>query len=120
MPTGLFGSGSSLHRYFQRLVHRKVFRKLWKLALEEYDALKGIDWEWQAMDGAMTKAPLGGEKDGEESDRSRQTRYETLRVDRWPRRAGGARRQRRQHPRQEAGRSDFGQHPRRASVADQG
>jgi hypothetical protein len=27
-----------------------------------YDRKKGIDWEWQAMDGAMTKAPLGGEK----------------------------------------------------------
>ena len=30
----------------------------------EYDDLKGIDWEWQAMDGAMTKAPLGGEVTG--------------------------------------------------------
>ena len=25
----------------------------------EYDALQGIDWEWLAMDGAMTKTPLG-------------------------------------------------------------
>jgi hypothetical protein len=24
--------------------------------------LKGIDWKWQSMDGAMTKSPLGGEK----------------------------------------------------------
>jgi len=32
--------------------------------LYEYDELQGIDWEWQAMDGAMTKAPLGGEKTG--------------------------------------------------------
>ena len=24
----------------------------------------GLDWEWLAMDGAMTKAPLGGEKTG--------------------------------------------------------
>jgi len=26
----------------------------------EYDKLKGIDWAWQSMDDAMTKAPLGG------------------------------------------------------------
>ncbi len=29
-----------------------------------YDKLKGIDWSWLAMDGAMTKAPLGMEKTG--------------------------------------------------------
>lgn len=120
VPKGLFGPGSSLHRYFQRLVRRKLFRTPWKLALEEYDALKGIDWEWQARDGAMTKAPLGGEKDGENPHRWRETRYETLRVDRRPRRVAGAGRQRRQHARQAAGRGDLGQHPGRASAADQG
>ena len=26
--------------------------------------MKGLDWEWLAMDGAMTKAPLGGERTG--------------------------------------------------------
>jgi putative transposase len=57
-----FGSGSSLHRYFQLLVKRKIFETLWAMALFEYDDLKGIDWRWQSMDGAMTKAPLGGEK----------------------------------------------------------
>ena len=59
-----FGSGSSLHRYFQAWERRRVFRKLWRAALLEYDQLKGIAWTWQSMDGAMTKAPLGGEKDG--------------------------------------------------------
>jgi hypothetical protein len=33
--------------------------------LTEYDDLKGIDWKWQTVDGAMTKAPLGGEKNRE-------------------------------------------------------
>jgi len=27
--------------------------------------LKGIQWDWQSVDGAMTKAPLGGEKNRE-------------------------------------------------------
>ncbi len=29
-----------------------------------YDELKGIQWNWLSGDGAMTKAPLGGEKTG--------------------------------------------------------
>ena len=43
----------------------------------DYDALKGIDWAWLAMDGAMTKAPLGGEKDGQKPHRPRQERHQT-------------------------------------------
>jgi transposase len=57
-----FCKKSSAHRRFQEWEAAGVFQKLWKLSLEEYDALRGIDWRWQAMDGAMTKAPLGGEK----------------------------------------------------------
>ena len=33
---------------------------MWKAGLLEYDNKKGLEWEWQAIDGAMTKAPLGG------------------------------------------------------------
>ena len=95
MPTQ-FGSGSAIHAYFQEWVELGVFAELWELALTEYDDLKGIDWKWQTMDGAMTKAPLGGEKNREKSDRSRQTRRQTLDADRWPRRAAGRRRRRRQ------------------------
>jgi putative transposase len=82
-----FGSGSAIHAYFQEWVQLGVFAKLWRLALEEYDELQGIDWEWQSLDGAMTKAPLGGEKDREKSDRSGQVGREAIGVDR---RAGRA------------------------------
>jgi transposase len=91
-----FGSGSAIHAYFQEWVESGVFAELWELALTEYDDLKGIDWKWQTMDGAMTKAPLGGEKNREKSDRSRQAGSEALDADRWPRRAAGRRRRRRQ------------------------
>ena len=84
-----FGSGSAIHAYFQEWVRRGVFEKLWRYALEEYDDLKGIDWEWQSLDGAMTKAPLGGEKNREKPHRSWQARRETLRVDRRSGRAAG-------------------------------
>ena len=59
-----FGSGSTLHRRFQHWVKAGVFRRLWKAGLLEYDKRKGIQWDWQALDGAMTKAPLGGKKNG--------------------------------------------------------
>jgi len=61
--TGICTS-SSAHRRFQEWTQAGVFNKLWTLGLEEYDAVKGIEWEWQSLDGAMTKAPLGREKTG--------------------------------------------------------
>ena len=33
---------------------------MWKAGLLEQDNKNGLEWEWQAIDGAMTKAPLGG------------------------------------------------------------
>lgn len=91
-----FGSGSAIHAYFQEWVGRGLFHKLWRLALEEYDDLKGIDWEWQSLDGAMTKAPLGGEKNREKPHRSRQTRRQTVDADRRPGRDAGRGHRRRQ------------------------
>lgn len=91
-----FGSGSALHAYFQEWVRRGVFGKLWRRALQEYDDLRGIDWQWQSLDGALTKAPLGGEKNREKPDRSRQTRRQAFGARRRGRRAdrrGGRRRQ---------------------------
>ena len=73
-----FGSGSAIHAYFQEWVERGVFAELWSLALSEYDQLKGIDWKWQSMDGAMTKSPLGGEKNREKPDGSWQAGRQTL------------------------------------------
>ena len=35
------------------------FLRWWQAGLQVYDELEGIQWEWQAVDGAMTKAPLG-------------------------------------------------------------
>jgi putative transposase len=57
-------SSSSAHRRFQEWTAAGVFINLWATGLREYDELKGLDWEWLAMDGAMTKAPLGGERVG--------------------------------------------------------
>ena len=55
-------SGSTAHRRFQEWNKAGVFERLWAQGLAEYDELKGIEWQWQALDGALVKAPLGGEK----------------------------------------------------------
>jgi transposase len=91
-----FGSGSAIHDYFQEWVELGVFQELWEFALAEYDELKGIDWKWQSMDGAMTKSPLGGEKNRQESDGSGQAGRETFDARRRPRRPPGRCRRRRQ------------------------
>ncbi len=53
---------STAHDRFQEWVQAGVFLKLWQAGVEQFDELCGINWDWLSMDGAMTKAPLGGEK----------------------------------------------------------
>ena len=77
-----FGSGKTLHRYFQYWTRRRVFKKMWQAGLMEYDETQGIEWEWQAADGAMTKAPLGGGATGPNpTDRGKSGTKRSLLVD---------------------------------------
>ena len=69
-----FCPSSTAHDRFQEWVKAGVFQEMWKLGLMAYDDWQGIDWKWLSMDGCMTKAPLGGEKDGQKPDRSGQAR----------------------------------------------
>lgn len=74
-------SSSSAHRRFQEWTNKGVFVKFWKKGLAKYDDLKGIDWLWQSMDGAMTKAPLGGEKNRQKPYGSRKIWRQAKRPD---------------------------------------
>ena len=80
-------SSSSAHRRFQEWVAAGVFEAFWREGLLAYDALRGINWTWLALDGAMGKAPLGGGKNRPQPDGPRQTRGEAHGADRRPRRA---------------------------------
>ena len=55
-------SCSSAYRRFREWADASVFDAFWRRALTRYDGLKGIDWSWLSMDGAMTKAPVAGSK----------------------------------------------------------
>src|SRR5438309_1747911 len=114
-----FCPGSTAHDRFQEWVAAGVFLAMWEAGLMTYDGLKGIDWSWLSLDGCLTKAPLGGEKDGKKPHRPGQAGHQAQpagRSRRHPGRRGGGRRQ---PPRHEVGGADPGEHPggRRATAA---
>src|SRR5690242_18146309 len=75
---------STAHDRFQEWGEAGVFLKLWQAGIEQFDELCGLDWEWLAMDGAMTKAPLGGKKNRTQPHRPGKRRRETQSADRRP------------------------------------
>lgn len=72
---------STAHDRFQEWIAAGVFLRLWQTGGEQFDDLRGIDWEWLSMDGAITKAPLGGEKNRAQPDGSGQAGRQAERAD---------------------------------------
>jgi putative transposase len=68
---------STAHDRFQAWVEAGVFLQLWQAGVQQFEELCGIDWDWLAMDGALSKAPLGGEKNRTQSHRPGQVRRQT-------------------------------------------
>ena len=64
LPREQFGPPSTVYSYFRQWVAADVFKDLWAQALHVYDDLQGLEWTWQSIDGAMTKAPLAGRPRG--------------------------------------------------------
>lgn len=54
------GASTTVYNRFRLWETQGLFMQLWQNGLQEYDELVGLDWEWQSLDGVMTKAPLGG------------------------------------------------------------
>lgn len=55
-----FGDDSSVHRWFQRWCEDGVLARVWAVLVEGCEELDAVDWEWQAADGRLGKARLGG------------------------------------------------------------
>jgi len=55
-----FPDDSSVHRAFQRCIELGVLDRIWAALVEDCEELGGVEWEWQAADGAMGKARFGG------------------------------------------------------------
>lgn len=56
--------GSTVQGRFRQWIKAGVFERAWTGLREYYDQEGGIVWKWQALDGVMTKAPLGGDATG--------------------------------------------------------
>ena len=54
-----FGAKSTVHDRLQEWVEYANFGAAWARFLEAYDGEVGIEWQWQAADGCIVKAPLG-------------------------------------------------------------
>jgi putative transposase len=65
------GASSTVHDRFQEWRKAGVFRRMWMDGLSVYDRINRIEWSWQAMDGVITKAPLGGKKHRTKSHRQK-------------------------------------------------
>lgn len=84
-----YGPKSTVHGWFQRWAEGRVLEKIWAALVAECDELGGVEWKWQAADGMLGKARFGGEKDGQEPHRPRQTRDQEEPDDRRRRRPAG-------------------------------
>lgn len=51
-----FGDDASVHRTLQRWEALDLFDKLWAILLRRCDYLGGVDWDWQSVDGCLSKA----------------------------------------------------------------
>src|SRR5437667_5532879 len=64
IPRQDYAPKSTVWGRFRQWAAAGVFQQAWLLVLVYYDLAVGIAWQWQAMDGVITKAPLGGEATG--------------------------------------------------------
>ena len=58
MPSD-FPDDSSVHRTFQRWEQLGVFDAVWASLVTECADIGGVNWEWQAVDGAIWAKPIG-------------------------------------------------------------
>jgi putative transposase len=72
---GELAAASTAHDRYQQWVEAGVFEQLWHLGLLQNQIEGNLDWQWQSIDSASSKAPLGGEAVGATPvDQTRSTR----------------------------------------------
>ena len=54
-----FGPKSTVHARFAEWVATGRLERAWAVLLRAYDGKIGLDWDWQAADGCIVKAPFG-------------------------------------------------------------
>jgi putative transposase len=54
-----FGAKATVNDRYLEWVEHGCFARAWARLLAVYDDEVGLDWQWQAADGCLVKAPLG-------------------------------------------------------------
>jgi putative transposase len=54
------GASSTVYDRFRWWLADGFFLRLWQAGLQAFEEVEGLDWQWQSVDGVMTKAPFGG------------------------------------------------------------
>lgn len=71
-------TSQAVHKKFMQWSRTGFFQRLWRAGLMEYDEMEGIAWEWQSIDGSMSKAPLAREAVGPNpTDRGKKWKQKT-------------------------------------------
>jgi len=71
-------TSQAVHKKFMQWSRAGFFQRLWRAGLMEYDEMEGIAWEWQSIDGSMSKAPLAREAVGSNpTDRGKKWKQKT-------------------------------------------
>src|SRR3954452_5004678 len=73
-----FGPKSTVHDWFERWCQGGVMQRIWAALVEDCDELSAADWQCQGADAMRGKARFGGEKDGQEPHRSRETGHQEV------------------------------------------
>jgi transposase len=55
-----FPSGKTIHRRLNRWLELDCFRTAWQTLAQQYERLRGINWDKVLLDGSKHKAPKGG------------------------------------------------------------
>ena len=55
-----YGSGSTCHLRLQTWARASLFARIWRVCLQHYDDLQGVDWRFQSLDSATVSAPVKG------------------------------------------------------------
>lgn len=71
-------TSQAVHKKLMQWARNGFFQSIWRAGLMEYDEMEGIAWEWQSIDGSMSKAPLAQESVGPNpTDRGKKWKQKT-------------------------------------------
>ena len=73
LPRAVFGPWQTVYDRFAEWQRAEGFEQMWARCLHLYDQQEGSEWQWQAADGTLVRAPAGGKRRGAQPHGPRKT-----------------------------------------------